>query len=1309
MSASLSLNWSNQAGLSDLDSDQQIQSEIGENVDILFTVIGTAVDVSGWTFAALIAPDIDSAPCKSWTDSSFNAKTSGGTFKLSAVVGDTSALPGRNYFIEVRRVDSGFNHVISRGFWTLAPSPFFTPVSPPSGIVTVSLGGTGSDLSATGPGVIIQAVAAASLSVLPGDASDTTHFLRKDLTFSAPAGGSWGSITGTLSSQSDLQSALDAKQPLDDQLTSLAALDYTGNATKVIRLNAGETGFEFADADSGSGTVTTVSVTPANGISGTVATATTTPAITLSLDAITPATVNGLTITPTTGTLTITNAKTVIFGNSLTFTGTDNASLSIGNGGGLGSAAFSDSSAYDSAGAAAAAQAASQPLDATLTALAAQNWAANAIPVGSGSDTVAQVSFAANTFPARASSGNLVAKTITDFGLSLVNDADAATARTTLGLGTLATQSGTFSGTSSGTNTGDQTITLTGNVTGSGTGSFATTIAAGVVTLAMQANMATASLVYRKTAGSGAPEVNTLATLKTDLGLTGTNSGDQTTIVGITGTIAQFNTACTDADFVTSGGALGTPSSGTLANCTGLPISTGVSGVGTGVATALAVNVGSAGAPVTFNGAGGTPSSITLTNATGTASGLTAGNVTTNANLTGPITSSGNTTSIASQTGTGTTLVTSVGPTITGTLTLGDATTPSLSLASGKTNTGAVTINGKTSGSLKLTTADATAQAVTVTAAAQTTAASTLTIPDQGGSSRNFVFDSLAQTLTGKTISGSSNTFVNLPAAGISGVIPIANLATGTPNGSKFVRDDGTLAVPAGSGTVTATGGSLTANAIVLGAGTTDTKVVAGITSDGTSQISLGVNATTLGKVKMFGNTSGDVTIQPAAVAGTATVLTLPAATGTLATLDGTETFTNKTLTSPNITTSILPTSDDGAALGSTSKKFSDLFLASGGVIDWASSNVTITHSSGLLTLNAPISLSSATASATGFNVLLSAASGTNTGIHSELTGATAGSNTGILVEVSGSGGGSSVNSGIIVTCSGATSNAAIQIQSPSSGSSNWAILSSSTAKSEFSGDILVDTAGTTTTSVATNGGTQTLTNKTLTAPKFVNAGFIADNNGNEQIVFGTTASAINYVRIINSATGNPTVVKAGGDDTDVDLLLAPQGSGFLRIVNGADNTKAVYFDISGTTTSCLTKLIFTSSGNRFITFPDATDILVGKATADTLANKRIAKRTGSTTSSATPTINTDNVDMYLLTAQAADITSFTTNLTGTPSEGDTLWIVIVGTAARAITWGSKFESSTATLPTTTVSTNRLDVIFVWNTVSLKWRCLSVA
>lgn len=71
---------------------------------------------------------------------------------------------------------------------------------------------------------------------------------------------------------------------------------------------------------------------------------------------------------------------------------------------------------------------------------------------------------------------------VTTAGKALLDDADAAAQRTTLGLGTLATQNGTFSGTSSGTNTGDQTITLTGDVTGSGTGSFAATIASGAVT-----------------------------------------------------------------------------------------------------------------------------------------------------------------------------------------------------------------------------------------------------------------------------------------------------------------------------------------------------------------------------------------------------------------------------------------------------------------------------------------------------------------------------------------------------------------------------------------------------------------------------------------------------------------------------------------------------------------------------------------------------------------------------------------------------------------------------------------------------------
>ena len=70
-----------------------------------------------------------------------------------------------------------------------------------------------------------------------------------------------------------------------------------------------------------------------------------------------------------------------------------------------------------------------------------------------------------------------------------------------------------------------------GDVTSVGDG--ATTIAVKAVTLAKMDDMATASLIYRKTAGAGAPEVNTLATLKTDLAInavvTGTKLDDLTT------------------------------------------------------------------------------------------------------------------------------------------------------------------------------------------------------------------------------------------------------------------------------------------------------------------------------------------------------------------------------------------------------------------------------------------------------------------------------------------------------------------------------------------------------------------------------------------------------------------------------------------------------------------------------------------------------------------------------------------------------------------------------------------------------------
>lgn len=118
-----------------------------------------------------------------------------------------------------------------------------------------------------------------------------------------------------------------------------------------------------------------------------------------------------------------------------------------------------------------------------------------------------------------ASTGVPEAIACTAAGRALIDDADAAAQRTTLGLGTLATQSGTFSGTSSGTNTGDQTnitgnaatVTTNANLTGPVTSvGNATAITDAAVTLAKMANLAQDQFIGRTTASTGVPETATI-------------------------------------------------------------------------------------------------------------------------------------------------------------------------------------------------------------------------------------------------------------------------------------------------------------------------------------------------------------------------------------------------------------------------------------------------------------------------------------------------------------------------------------------------------------------------------------------------------------------------------------------------------------------------------------------------------------------------------------------------------------------------------------------------------------------------------
>jgi len=254
-------------------------------------------------------------------------------------------------------------------------------------------------------------------------------------------------------------------------------------------------------------------------------------------------------------------------------------------------------------------------------------------------------------------------------------------------------------------------------------------------------------------------------------------------------------------------------------------------------------------------------------------------------------------------------------------------------------------------------------------------------------------------------------------------------------------------------------------------------------------------------------------------------------------------------LSSVAINTTLLPGSNDGAGLGSGTLSFSDLFLASGGIIGWNNSAVTITHAASKLTFQGG-------SSGYQFDSLIAPNSN---------DGAPLGS--------------TSLSWSDLFLASGAVLNYA---------NGNVLVTHSSGVLTVGTGDFRVTTAGTNSASVATNAGTQTLTNKRVTK------------------------------RLVS--------VNAPG---------------------------------------------------------------------------------------ATPTTNTDNTDIAEFTGLAAAITSMTTNLSGTPVNGDFLeFIFLDNGTARAITWGSSFaDGGLVVLPTTTVISTVLRVLVQYQTIASlnKWVCIAVA
>ena len=116
---------------------------------------------------------------------------------------------------------------------------------------------------------------------------------------------------------------------------------------------------------------------------------------------------------------------------------------------------------------------------------------------------------------------------------------------------------------------------------------------------------------------------------------------------------------------------------------------------------------------------------------------------------------------------------------------------------------------------------------------------------------------------------------------------------------------------------------------------------------------------------------------------------------------------------------------------------------------------------------------------------------------------------------------------------------------------------------------------------IVTTSSTDTLTNKTLTTPKFADLGFIADPAGLELIIFDQVSTAVNELTIANAATTSAPTISATGDDSNISVRFIPKGTGTFY-----GHRETFSYPLSDESTALTT-------GVKYVTEPAPYDMLI--------------------------------------------------------------------------------------------------------------------
>jgi len=471
-----------------------------------------------------------------------------------------------------------------------------------------------------------------------------------------------------------------------------------------------------------------------------------------------------------------------------------------------------------------------------------------------------------------------------------------------------------------------------------------------------------------------------------------------------------------------------------------------------------------------------------------------------------------------------------------------------------------------------------------------------------------FVFNAHAQTLTNKTIVAGSNTISGIVNANLSGSAAItnANLANSSvtmaaESGSNdavslgetftFAAGEG-IDTTMGTNTVTIAGEdasasnkgvasfssndfSVSSGAVTIkSGGVTDAQLAGSIANGklansaitiGGTAVSLGGTITALTALTDVDLTSGNKTVFDGVGSNTLTI----GAGGTTVTIAGNLTISGTTTTVSSNTVTIgdalilLNSDESGTPSHDSGHIIERGSSANVGLIwdesadEWAAIN---TDSTGTETGNVTVSsyaalqvggFSASSMSLGGVGVVT--LTGTQTLTNKTLTAPTINAGTLNLMTAL------TVANDIDV---GAYEVRALKFESDQATGTAPLTVASTTVVTNLNADLLDGVQGSLYSQIA---GTETLTNKTLTAPRIVNAGFIADANGAEQIIFATTASAVNELTITNGSTGVPATIASSGE-SNIGLRISGSGTGGVILHGGATKGSYLEFGVKQTT-----------------------------------------------------------------------------------------------------------------------------------------------